>query len=191
MKAVLLHGTDGTSESNWLPWVAGALRADGWDVWAPDLPRADEPDSDRYLGYLREHAPWSPGRDTAVVGHSSGALAALTLLRDVSPETPVGLSVLVGAFKDDLGWPSLAGLFRQPYDFKDLSRRAERFVLVHSDTDPFCPLSHAEFLAEQLGGELVVHPGQGHFSATTEPPYRDFPWLLDLLRSFEDERRVG
>ena len=93
------------------------------------------------------------------------------------------LAVLVAAFRDDLGWPNLSGLFRKPYGFDVIHQKCAQFVLYHSDTDPYCPLEHAEFLAQQLGGDLRVIPGQGHFSMSTEPPMHEFPVLLEYLRS--------
>lgn len=188
MRAVILHGTDADSSANWFPWLRDQLSSGlGWDVWVPDLPGADAPDLRRYVPYLREHAPWEFDRDVVLIGHSSGALAALGLLQSLDPRAKVRMAVLVGAFEDDLGWPELSGLFVEPYDFPALRGRAERYVLFHSDTDPYCPLEHAEHLAEHLDGALRVEPGQGHFSASTEPPYTEFPKLLELLRSLAAE----
>jgi uncharacterized protein len=186
MKALLLHGTSGSHESNWLPWLSERLEALNWKTWVPDLPMADYPDITRYTSFLLENLPWTLDEETVVVGHSSGSLAALGLLQSSPTTAKVRLCVLVGAFKDTLGWSNLDGLFTRPFDFASLRKRAAKFVLYHSDTDPYCPVEHAEFLAKELDGELRLEPGQGHFSAETEPPYLEFPKLLQLLETFGD-----
>jgi predicted alpha/beta hydrolase family esterase len=181
VKAVLLHGTDGTHESNWLPWLQTELERNGWQVWNPDLPDAGRPSRKTHDAFLQAAAPFALDGHTVVVGHSAGALAALSWLQTLR-STSIARAVLVGAFKDDLGWDALVGLFDQPYDWPHISTRAERFTLFHSDNDPYCPLHHAEFLAEQLGGELRVLPGRAHFNLETNPPQTTFPELLQLLR---------
>lgn len=182
MKALLLHGTNGSSQSNWLPWLKNELEQAGWQVWTPDLPRANEPHIGRYNQHIFANKDWAYDEDTVIVGHSSGALAALGILQALPEDTKIKEAVLIGSFKNDLGWKNLGGLFEAPYDYDTIRQRAGQFTLFHSNDDPYCPLDHAEYLAEKLGGELHVHPGQKHFSVETDPKYTEFPqlkaWLL-------------
>lgn len=179
-KALLLHGTDGNSKSNWLSWLKGELEKAGWDMWVPDLPQAHEPNIRRYNEMLLKRQDWLDG-DTYIIGHSSGAVAALGLLEALPEGVVVKRSILVAAFKDDLGWPNLSSLFEEPFDFEKIKQHCKDFLLVHSDDDPYCPLDHAKYFSEQLGGELRVVSGQKHFSTSTDPKYTTFPLLLELL----------
>lgn len=181
-KTVLLHGTSGTSDSNWIPWLATEIRKTAAEVYAPDLPNADRPNRQRYNAFLRDHLPWALDEDTIIVGHSSGAVAALSALELLPENSRVRGVVLVGAFKDDLGWEALNELFVPPMDYAALSKRAEKFLLLHSDNDPYCPLEHAEFLATELHGELRIFPGEGHFNLELSERYREFPVLLGIVK---------
>ena len=58
---------------------------------------------------------------------------------------------------------------------------AKSFLFIHSDNDPYCPLEHAEYLSNELNGELKVMPGQKHFSEETDHKYSTFPLLKDIL----------
>jgi predicted alpha/beta hydrolase family esterase len=180
-KALLLHGTNGDSGVNWFPWLKHELEALGWQVWTPDLPQAEQPNIKRYNEFLFKNTDWIFDNETYIVGHSSGAVEALGLLQDLGPQHAVKQTILVGSFKDDLGWPSLGGLFETPLDFGTIKKRSEKFLLIHSDDDPYCPLDHAEYLAAQLAGTLKVLPGQKHFSTETDPKYTTFPMLLEIL----------
>lgn len=182
-KALLLHGTNGSSDSNWLPWLKKELQAEGWHVWTPDLPQANEPNTARYNEYILANKKWIFDDETVIVGHSSGALAALGVLQILPSTMKIKEVVLVGSFKDDLGWSNLGGLFETPYNFEKIRTHANQFTLFHSNDDPYCPLDHAEYLAEVLAGSLHMIPNQKHFSAETDPKYVKFPLLKSYLLS--------
>lgn len=180
MKALLLHGTNGSSSSNWLPWLDARLCEAGWHTFVPDLPRADEPDIERYNSYLFAALPWELDGETVIVGHSSGGNAALGLLQSTDASTRIHSCVCVAMPGDDLGWDALRRLFVMPFDYVRLRNQAERYVLFYSDNDPYVPLEHGEQFAKKLGAELIVQPGAGHFNL--ESGYSEFPELLDVFR---------
>lgn len=181
-KAVILHGTDASPRDNWFPWLHKELEKLGWQVWTPDLPHAQKPDPRNYTPYILENMPWEPDSDTVFIGHSSGAVAILNFLNALIGEIKVGDCYLVSAFKDSLGWDALLKLFPEQFDFPRIKKQAKSFTLIHSDDDPHVPLEHAEYLAEELGAELIVIKAQQHFSTgTAGPKYKKFPKLLELI----------
>jgi len=161
--AVILHGTDATSQSNWFPWLKEELEKEGWNVWVPDLPHAEKPNIERYNKFLFASG-WDFNEDTTLIGHSSGSVAILGLLEALPKNTVINGAVLVGSFRNDLKWDSLKDLFVKPFDFVKIKCTAKKFVFVHSDDDPICPLEQAEYLCEKLGGEFVLLSGRQHFS---------------------------
>lgn len=186
--ALILHGTDGYPTENWFDWLRQELEKIGYQASVPQLPHADRPNIDRYNQYLLTKTP--PNRnfrfneETILIGHSSGAVAILGLLQTLPDEAAVDTCYLVGAFKDDLGWDVLSELFVTPFDFAKIKTKVKKFVFIHSDNDPYCPLEHAQFLAKELAGQLIVRAGQKHFSVgTMGEEYRQFPFLLDLIKS--------
>ena len=80
--ALILHGINSSSQSNWLPWLKAELEARGYKVWVPDLPLSEKPNIGRYNQYIFEN--WQLNKDSIVIGHSSGAVAALGLLQHLS-----------------------------------------------------------------------------------------------------------
>ena len=180
--ALILHGTNGNSQHNWFPWLQKELERAGYKVWTPDLPKADTPNIKRYNKFLLEENDWEFNRESIFIGHSSGAVAIFGLLQALPSDVSVDTCYLVGSFKDNLDWDVLDGLFEEPFDFDLIKKKAKKFVFIHSDDDPYCPLDHAEYLAEKLDGELIVKPGQKHFSLSTYgEEYRKFPVLRDLV----------
>jgi len=181
--ALLLHGTDGSPQGLWLPWLTKELTDRGWKVWCPQLPHAEAPNAKRYNEFLLSSG-WAFDEDSVIVGHSAGAVAALHLLQNLPEGITVKHAILVGSFKDDLGWPELKGMFEESLQYEKIRTRAKKFTFIHSDNDPYCPLEHAVYQAEQLGGELLLRPGEFHFSIETGgEKYRQLPTVLEVVEA--------
>ncbi len=162
--ALILHGTNSNSSINWFPWLKKELEEKGYKVWVPDLPHAEKPNIQRYNNFLFANRDWVFDSESIIIGHSSGAVEILGLLQSFPDGTVVNKSILVGSFKDDLGWDSLKELFIKPFDFEKIKKHSEQFIFIHSDNDPYCPLEHAEYLSQKVNGKLIVKKRQGHFS---------------------------
>lgn len=178
---LILHGTDGTPHSNWFMWLKGKLIGKGYHVWLPQLPGADKPNSKTYTDFLLTNKDFVFGEATILVGHSSGAVEILQLLQNLPVKTRIKGAVLVSAFKDDLKWDSLSGLFTEPFDFEKIKKHCDKFIFIHSDDDPYCPLEGVRYLASEVDGELIVFNGQGHFNTETGPEYQQFPEILQFI----------
>ncbi len=181
-QALILHGTDATPQSNWFTWLKDQLEQDGYNIWLPQLPNSDKPNAKTYTDFLLSSPDFTFTSDTIIVGHSSGAVEVLHLLQNLPENTKIKTTFLVSAFKDDLGWDALGGLFDEPFDFANIKTKAEKFVFFHSDNDPYCPIEHAKYLSEQVGGELIIKSGQGHFNTELGEQYKAFPELLEVIR---------
>lgn len=179
--AIILHGTAGSSKGNWFPWLKAELEKKGWKVWVPDLPGSEAPNIKRYNQFLLSSG-YAFDEETILIGHSSGSVAILGLLQVLPEGTFIKEAILVGSFIDNLGRADLQGLFEEPFDFETIRTRAKKFVLIHSNDDPYCPLSGARKLSEMLGSELIVKESQKHFSVgTAGEQYKEFPFILEVL----------
>jgi predicted alpha/beta hydrolase family esterase len=180
--AIILHGTGNTPDGNWFRWLEKELEASGYEVWLPQLPSAEVPNAEKYNTLLLNHE-FNFNDETVLIGHSSGAVSILNLLQEFPEDTKIKAAFLVGAFKGPLDKSTRSELFPKPFDFEKIRAHCEKFVFVHSDNDPYCPLADAKFLSEKLNGKLVVEPGEGHFNLETGPQYKQFPLLLDLIKT--------
>lgn len=179
--ALILHGTANNAQGNWFPWLKTKLERRSWKVWVPDLPQADRPNTKRYNQFILGNKDWQFDKETVIIGHSSGAVAILGLLHQLPTGVKIDTCILVSAFKDNLGSEIFNGLFEEPFDFEKIRQKANNFILVYSDNDPYVPLEHGRWLAQQLNAKLIIKPGQGHFNLETGPEYKQFPLILELL----------
>lgn len=180
--ALILHGTDGSPTENWFEWLRQELQKLEIETVVPQLPRADRPNIHRYNQFLLNEIDFDFNKESILIGHSSGAVAILGLLQALPAAVKVDTCYLIGAFRNDLGWEALSELFITPLNFDKIKTKARRFIFIHSDNDPYCPLRHAEELNKKLDGQLIIKSGQKHFSiGTFGESYRTFPFLLELI----------
>lgn len=183
-KAVILHGTDGSPAANWFPWLKAELEKLDFEVWVPELPGSHTPNSVVYNDFLLSSG-WDFA-DNLVVGHSSGAVSILNLLAD-DRFPKINMGVLVGAWarmdETDLDREQFKNLFPEAgFDFEKIKTKAKRFIFVHADDDPYCPIEQARYLCRELSGEFVLMPGMGHFSQKLDPRFSTFPELLEIIK---------
>ena len=189
--ALLLHSTNGTPSENWLPWLTTKLEERGYAVWVPQLPLSDTPSIGRYTEFLLgKNAPqqdgslgqWDFNSESLIIGHSSGAVAALGLLQALPKDIQIDTTIMVGAFKDTLGWDALKEMFEPPLEYPLIRKKARRKVFLHSTDDPYCPMEHAGYLAVQTEAELVLTHKDKHFSIEAGGErFRELPLLLEIL----------
>ena len=167
VRAVIVpgNGCDSVRDANWYAWLESRL---GEAKIFDEVSMADMPDPHR-----ARRAIWLPfilstlkaDSKTVVIGHSSGAVAALRLLE----EHKLHGALLVSACHTDLGEESeaQAGYYPPsggPWQWEQIKvNSGGNIIMLHSDNDPFIPLAEPQHVSEQLGCELRVQPGRSHF----------------------------
>ncbi len=173
-RALFLHGTDGSPDDHWWPWLKGQFEQSGYEVWAPLLPDNHRPSAKKYWDFLSE-ADWDFA-DNVLVGHSSGATSVLNLLlRGGFPKARA--AILVGVFlnerltKDSPGFEDKSqfdDLFPSAgFDWSAIKEKAKNFYFVHADNDPYCAYDDAVAAARELDGKIITIPNGGHLSTNS------------------------
>lgn len=184
-RAVILHGTSGNPDINWLPWAKKELEQRGYTVWIPLLPENNTPNRHVYDTFLRE-SNWD-FTDNIIIGHSSGATTVLNLLS--SEWFPaIDKAILVGTFlnekkllNDGVEW-YIPGQFdnlflSRPYDSAKLTDKANKFYFIHGENDPYCDVDDARQLCAELHGAFISVPDGLHLSSNR----KDLPELTEVL----------
>jgi len=141
LRCVIVPGngcTGRVADANWYGWLENELKSESQfrEVVLPEtMPDPVGAKESVWVPFMRETL--KVGADTVVVGHSSGAVAAMRL----AEETPVAALVLVSACHTDLGDPGerAAGYYARPWRWDAIRANAGRIVQFHSDNDPFIP----------------------------------------------------
>lgn len=99
--------------------------------------------------------------NTVVIGHSSGAVAAMRLLE----HTKVLGCVLVSTCHTDLGCESerISNYYSRPWEWDKIKSNASWILQYHSADDHLIPIAEADYVAESLGSEYTRYPNRSHF----------------------------
>lgn len=166
-RAIIVHCWDGYPDYCWYPYVKKELESKEFQVQIPVFPETEEPKLEKWLPVLKEVAG-NPDEDIYLIGHSVGCITILRYLETLSQDQKVGGVVLVAGFTDDLGFDELKNFFTTEIDFAKISQKADKFVAIHSDDDPFVPLGHGDRFKVELNAELIIKHQAKHFSGQVD-----------------------
>ena len=145
----------GDPEYCWYPQTKKELKELGFEVMVPAMPDTENPDMKTWVPKLRE-VIGELSEDVYLVGHSIGCATIMRYLESLGESEKVDGVVFVAGFIDDLGMEEIHNFFTTPIDLGKIKTKANHFVAIHSDNDPFVPLKHGDIFKEKLGAELIV-----------------------------------
>ena len=120
-----------------------------------------------------------------LAGHSLGCPTILRLLEGFGEGERVKCAILVSGFAKDIGIPELRNFTDGKFDWKKIRTKAGKFIIIHSDNDPFIELAEAERVAELLGAELIIEHEAGHINEGSG--FGPYPRLLAILKSLDKD----
>ncbi|GMI27831.1 hypothetical protein TeGR_g5110 [Tetraparma gracilis] len=180
MRVVIVPGNGGSPYpapllGNFYDALAAQLTNSGKfsEVFSKSMPDPNAARRSIWLPHLIDTA--MVDADTIVIGHSSGAEAAMRL----AETTKVKGLVLVAACHSDLGdagervsgwYPPSGG----PWQWADIKANAGFIVQFHSTDDPFINIQEARVVAESLGSEFHEFQDRSHF-------FEPFPEAFDAI----------
>jgi predicted alpha/beta hydrolase family esterase len=172
-KAILIHGNGGcTAGDIWLPWLERELRALGLDVINHTFPDHVKARARFWLPHLEM---LDADENTILVGHSSGAVAAM---RYAETHRLLG-SILVGVNHTDLGdsFEAASGYYEAEWHWQKIRDNQQWIAIFNSTDDPHIPIEEPRFVAAQLRCSYFESTDRGHFVDS-----RQFPEIVALVR---------
>ena len=178
--AFIFHGTAGSPEGNWFPWLKNELEQRGIPTSVPRFPTPDGESLDAWFAVLDVDNE-KIGPETLLIGHSKGGMFLLKVLERLAE--PVKAAIFVAApvgekpilyYEEDKKFSN--------FDFKwnEIVGKAQKFIVYHSDNDPYVSLANGEKLANELSVGVSLIPNAGHLNA--ESGFTEFqPLLAQIL----------
>lgn len=175
-KVILIHGNGGSwPKENWLPPVAKKLKALGLHVIFKQFP---DPVLARAKYWLPHIKKLGADKNTILVGHSSGAVAAM---RYAEKNKILG-SILVATCYTDLGVKEekLSRYYDKSWDWNAIRKNQNWIIQFASVDDKFIPIKEARFVHKKLKTEYYEFKHQGHFSSWDNKI--DFPQVVHVIK---------
>lgn len=176
IKVIFIHGNgNSTPQDNWFPYVKNELECLGITVIVSQFPDAYLARSSYWLPFLKE---LKADENTILIGHSSGALAAM---RYAETNKILG-SILIGVMHTDLGIETeqLSGYFDTPWNWQAIQQNQEWTVIFASTDDPWIPIFEPRFVQKQLECQYYEFNNQGHFGGDRYK--QNFPEVVQVIK---------
>lgn len=160
VKVIFIPGNGGGSpRDNWFPRVKTELEIAGITVISSEFPDNGLARASFWLPFLK--GDLKADENTILVGHSSGAIAAMRL---AETQKLLG-TVLVGAYHTDLNLETekQSGYFDKPWHWENIKKNQQWIVLFASQDDPWIPIHEPRYLHQQLDCEYHEYKHEGHF----------------------------
>ena len=172
----IFHGTGGSPEENWFPWLKEELEKKRLRVIVPKFPTPEGQSLANWLKVLDQYKK-EINKDTIFVGHSLGGMFLLKVLEQLKHQaySAFFVSVPVGVrpikyYDSDYAFTHFI------FDWPNIINKAKYFTVYHSDNDPYVCLENGKELAKQLRVNLTFIPQAGHLNA--ESGWTKFDKLL-------------
>ena len=177
-------GCSPVQSSNWYRWMKDQLVDSGAfsEVLLEDMPDPVDAKEKVWIPFILDKL--KADANTVMIGHSSGAVAAMRLLEN----NPLKGCVLVAACHTDLGSESerLAGYYNRPWQWDTIKSNTEWILQYHSTDDPFIPMSEADLVATKLASEFKRFDDKSHFFAPKDVDQANI--LGDILRKLTEKK---
>lgn len=166
LKIILIHGNGGaTMDNHWFPYIKDEMTKLNIPVIARNFPDPELARMKFWLPFLKNEL--EADEYSVLIGHSSGALAALRY----AEENKILGSVLVGVMHTDIGdeQEKLSGYFDAPWNWEAIRENQQWIIQYASTDDPWIPIEEPRYIHDQLKSEYHEFTEWGHFMTPTIP----------------------
>ena len=185
MRVFIVHGWGGSPEGDWIPWLADQLKSKDYDVKTPEMPDTENPKINPWVNKLQE-VVGEPRADDILIGHSIGCQTILRFLETLESDSKIDKVIFAAP------WVKLANLsgedeweiakpwLETPIDFNKVKTKANSFVSLFSDNDPWVPLEeNVKIFREKLNSKVVILKNKGHFDESSG--IKELPEILEYI----------
>lgn len=180
-EAFIIHGSYGSPEENWFPWLKEELEKLGLRVFVPRFPTPEGQSMENWMEVFNIHIR-DVDENTILVGHGTGAVFILDVLETL--DKPVFGALLVAGFLGRLNIPDLdpinSSFSEQEFNFPKIKQNAKNIILYRSDSDPIVHIDNSVSLEKWLKIRPKIVEGAGHFNE--EAGYTRFELLLEDIK---------
>merc|ERR1712150_191064 len=176
-KVVIVPGNGGGDifHANWYGWLYKKLnKLDGVSCQLQNMPDPIEAKESIWIPFMRDTL--GVDEQTIIVGHSSGACAAVRY----AEQYKVAGIILVSAYHSHLGdkLEEASGYFSRPWNWDKAKSNSSFICQFGSTDDPFLPWEEQSAVAENLEANLQKYTDKGHFMSSS------FPDLLKIVTEY-------
>ena len=177
-KYIIIHGSFGSKDGNWFPWLKNKLEKDNKDVVVPQMPvGVGNQNFENWSKVLNE---FNINENTTIIAHSIAPIFVCKYL--ITNKIKVKKLVFVCEFNNYLGIDSDFDAVNEPMfteNLEDIKEYCNNIICYYSDNDPYVKFEVEKSFADAISNEQHVIKNGGHINA--ESGYTEFEEILKVL----------
>ncbi|XP_067936151.1 uncharacterized protein [Watersipora subatra] len=171
------NGSGDVLHANWYGWACKRLKKnEGLECKLENMPDPIYARENIWLPFMEKALQCD--KNTIIIGHSSGAVAALRFAESHKVFALVLVSAYVSHLDDET--EKRSGYFDRPWQWNKIRSNCQRIVQFGSSDDPFLPWTEQELVAKETKAEFYRSDTAGHYMNNS------FPELIKAVRQLNE-----
>ena len=175
---IIAHGSFGSPEGNWFPWLKYKLRQQGKTVVVPKFPVGIG--MQNFENWAKTMDGLQINNDTVIIAHSIAPIFICKYL--IQNKISVKKLIFVCGFNNYLGINEDFDTVNKPMyinNYADIKKYCNNIICFYSDNDPYVRYEVEKEFADTIANEKIVIKNGGHLN--TESGYTEFNEILRYL----------
>lgn len=177
-KYIIIHGSFGSKDGNWFPWLKNKLEKDNKDVIVPQMPVGVG--NQNYENWSKVLNELKINENTIIIAHSIAPIFVCKYL--ITNKIKVKKLVFVCGFNNYLGIDSDFDAVNEPMfteNLEDIKEYCNNIICYYSDNDPYVKFEVEKTFADAVSNEQYLIKNGAHINA--ESGYTKFEAILKVL----------
>lgn len=175
---IILHGSFGSKDGNWFPWLKKELEKRKLKVDVPQMPVGVG--NQNYENWSKELDKLEIGENTIIIAHSIAPVFVCKYL--INSKIKVKKLVFVCGFNNYLGIDPDFDAVNKPMfldNLEDVKKYCNDIVCYYSDNDPYVAFATEKQFADTISNKQFIIKNGGHINA--ESGYTEFEEILKSI----------
>lgn len=176
---IILHGSFGSKDGNWFPWLKSKIEEKKFEVDVPQMPVGVG--NQNYENWEKELNKLTINESTTIIAHSIAPIFVCKYL--IKNKIKVKKLIFVCGFNNYLGIDEDFDSVNKPMfidNYYEVKKYCNNIICYYSDNDPYVKFEVEKEFANNISNEQYVIKNGGHINA--ESGYIEF---LDILKSLD------
>ena len=177
-KYIIIHGSFGSKDGNWFPWLKEELEKRSKEVIVPQMPVGVG--NQNFENWSKSIDELNVDENTTIIAHSIAPVFVCKYL--ITNQIKVRKLVFVSGFNNYLGIDSDYDAVNKPMfldNLEDIKAYCNDIICYYSDNDPYVEFEAEKDFADTIANESYVIKNGGHINS--ESGFIKFEEILKVL----------
>ena len=175
---IILHGSFGSKDGNWFPWLKNILEEKNYKVDVPQMPIGVG--NQNYDNWSNELSKLNVNENTIIIAHSIAPIFVCKYL--INNKIKVKKLIFVCGFNNYLGIdPDFDSVNESMFigNLEDIKNYCSDIICFYSDNDPYVKFDVEKEFADTVSNKQYIVKNGGHINE--EFGYTEFKEILEVL----------